>query len=222
MHALIIIKFLVKGSNFKMTLTTTLSAGMQKMDTNTLSEDQSKAAWVKVAENNNVLKCAQNYLQLSESFAQKAAEYVAPSMPLPADLAGVEHGVSVMCTAYAAAKSKQNAAVCDDIEKQIKSLSGFYQKKVAQAYFSASNILLDAHDSSAEILKMLVTNRDSLKELHLTWPTDEDDSNLPNFLEKVAMYERDSENSIHPEKRTVRVPLMGCLPSNFATRQRTA
>lgn len=205
-----------------MTLTTTLSAGMQKMDTNTLSEDQSKAAWVKVAENNNVLKCAQNYLKLSESFAQKAAEYVVPSMPLPADLAGVEHGVSVMCTAYAAAKSKQNAAVCADIEKQIKSLSGFYQKKVAQAYFSASNILLDAHDSSAEILKMLVTNRDSLKELHLTWPTDEDESNLPNFLEKVAMYERDSENSIYPEKRTVRVPLMGRLPSNFATRQRTA
>ena len=202
-----------------MTLTTTLSAGMQKMDTNTLSEDQSKAAWVKVAENNNVLKCAQNYLQLSESFAQKAAEHVAPSMPLPADLAGVEHGVSVMCTTYAAAKSKQNAAVCADIEKQIKSLSGFYQKKVAQAYFSASNILLDAHDSSAE---MLVTNRDSLKELHLTWPTDEDESNLPSFLEKVAMYERDLENSIYPEKRTVRVPLMGRLPSNFATRQRTA
>ncbi len=208
---------------------------MKQDDTSTIKNFQAEAGiqsdvlveptLAKVAENGDVLKCARNYLALCDALAQGKTVHskeVVLNAALPSDLKAVENGVLILCSVYVQARSMQRTDICADIQKELTDLSGFYQNKVAQAYFSASNILLDAWDFKTDVLKKMHQCRDDLQNMHFSWPTDEDKSDLSAFFKKVDMYNQCAELEVSPEKRTSQVPLQGVFSVNFASNQRCA
>ena len=95
--------------------------------------------------------------------------------------------------------------MCTDIDNQLKKLSGFYQEKLEDAYFSACNILFDASDMNPEELEQLVQSSSLLKEEYFSWPVTEDKTDLFAFFEKVDIYAQQFgvQNTVYPEKRSI-------------------
>ncbi len=181
-------------------------------------------SFLSAANNIAVLKCAQDYLALRNHFE---AEVVRRSQIKQAfvcqdnDLTRVENGVNVLCAVCA--HQMNNAALRQDVVGELNRLSGFYQRKVAEAYVSASIVVLDGEELSRQpsVLKKLVANRDSLQQLHYHWPSDKDESNLQAFYAKVDSYARllNGESCLYPEKKS---SFINNLPQNIAINQRTA
>ena len=183
----------------------------------------------RVFQNNNVLKCAQNYLELCSDLDKKASEYsvgFSKNTDLPTDLRSVENGVSVLCAAYAQASGNKNSEVCKDVADELTSLSSFYQEKVAEAYFSASNILLDAHDvaDKADVLDSLRQSRRSLQQVHAAWPTTKDDKSLTSFFEKVDYYGRQLgiDGRVYPKKKSEKMHVFSQISPQIAINARCA
>lgn len=177
-----------------------------------------------VMRNAHVLKAAQSYLLLRQDLAGEAEKKSLDcSYSISSELGQVEKGVSILCAAYMQGVETSNAEVCADIEGEVASLSGFYQKQVAEAYFSACNIVFDATDAAErpDLMKQLVSWRDSLQKLHFAWPTDTDESNMPRFNEKVDTYGRQLgiEGRVFPEWKK---SFNSILPSAVMIKERCA
>ncbi|MBE6450269.1 MAG: hypothetical protein E7013_06285 [Alphaproteobacteria bacterium] len=164
-----------------------------------------------VLQNDNVLACAKDYLQLCSNLPQEVLSRLTKkrvAYSLPSDVANVERGVGVLCVAYAVAKNNHDVEVSNDVENELKGLSTFYQEKVAQAYFSACNVLFDADDvaDKPEVLKQLQMTRDELQKVHFEWPDCSGKEDLTSFFEKVEMYGRQLgiEGRVQPEKKAER------------------
>ena len=156
---------------------------------------------VKVNQNNNIGKIAQEYLNLCGNLDKGVLQkdQLAKDISLPADLMAVEKGVAVLCDAYDCALKENKGNVCADIKEELKKMSGFYQEKVADAYFSACNILLDADGMDKNELKVLSRSCHSLQNVYDTYldcSFGKSENDLPNFFEKVDTYSRifDLEN----------------------------
>ena len=170
------------------------------------------SSFAQVVQNNDILACAKDYLQLCSNLPQEVSLRLgkkASVSSLPSDVVSVERGVGVLCAAYAVATNNHDKEVCNDVENELKALSTFYQGKVAQAYFSACNILLDADDVSdrPDILKLLKQSRNSLQQVHCAWPMAEEENTLTSFFEKVDFYGRQLgiDGRVYPEKKAEKV-----------------
>lgn len=168
-------------------------------------------SFAQVVQNDNMLICAKNYLQLCSNLSGEVSSRLnkkRPVLSLPSDVANVERGVGVLCAAYVVAKNNHNIEVSKDVENELKGLSGFYQEKVAQAYFSACNVLFDADEvaDKPEVLKQLQITRDELQKVHFNWPDCSENDSLTSFFEKVEMYGRQLgiEGKVQPEKKAER------------------
>ena len=176
----------------------------------------------KVSQNNCVLKTAQKYLNLCDNLDKGVLQQEQSSeiISLPADLMAVEQGVSVLCDVYACGLGTKQNDVCADIKNELKKMSGFYFEKVADAYFSASNILLDAQNVDKDELKQMAESCNSLKNVYLSWPIDENKSDLLAFFEKVDTYSHnfDVKNSLGSSKKVGRTNVADYM--NFSPYQR--
>ena len=176
----------------------------------------------KVNQNNCVLKTAQKYLNLCDNldkgiFQQEQSSEI---ISLPADLMAVEQGVSVLCDVYASDLGAKQKQVCADIKNELKKMSGFYFEKVADAYFSASNILLDAQNVDKDELNQLAQSCNSLKNVYLSWPMEENKSDLLAFFEKVDAYSHDFDikSSVGSSKKVGRTNVADYM--SFSLHQR--
>ena len=185
--------------------------------------------FVRVVQNDTILVCAKNYLDLCENLPQQVVSHSSQIRNvgnLPDDLLSVERGVEVLCAAYATASFNKNSEVCRDIEKELLSLSGFYQKQVASAYFSACNILLDADEvaDKPKVLKQLKESRDALQAVHYAWPMVDENDCLISFFEKVDFYgcQLGIDGRVHPEKKAEKVSVLSHFSPKIAINERCA
>ena len=185
--------------------------------------------FARVVQNDSVLSCAQNYLGLCENLPKRAVSHsfqIRNVGNLPDDLLAVERGVEVLCAAYETASFNQNSEICRDIEKELFSLSAFYQKQVANAYFSACNILLDADDAAdkPEILKQLKESRNALQAVHCAWPEVEEIYCPASFFEKVDAYGRQMgiDGRVYPEKKAEKMSVLSHFSPKIAINERCA
>ena len=170
----------------------------------------------KVNQNNCVLETAQKYLNLCNGLNNGVLQRdeLATKVSLPADLMAVEQGISVLCNVYECAMGTKQTDVCTDIEKELKKMSDFYFKKVAGAYFSAGNILLDAKGKAEakdefeslaqkDEIEPLAKSYNSLKNVYGCWPLTKCESDLLEFFEKVNSYSHnfDVENPVASSKK---------------------
>ena len=188
-----------------------------------------RSVFVDSIRNDAVLACAKNYLDLSENLHKKEKTYspeLLNAANLPEDLQQVERGVEILCATYVTAANNQTKEVCQDVERELNSLSSFYQHKVTQAYVSACNILLDADDmlERPEVLKQLKQSRDALQKMHYNWPVVDDDISLTHFFEKVDYYGRQLgiDGQVSPEKKSEKVFVLAHFSSKIARNERCA
>ena len=177
----------------------------------------------KVNQNNCVLERAQRYLDLCVDLDKCVLqqEQSVGKVSLPADLMAVEQGISVLCDVYACGIGAKQKDVRSDIKEELKKMSGFYFEKVADAYFSACNILLDAKDVDKDELKQIAKSCNSLKDVYLHWPMDESKSDVLAFFEKVNTYSHDFDigNSVGFSKKAKKMNNMTDY-MNFSSHQR--
>ena len=185
--------------------------------------------YARVIQNDAVLACAQNYLQLCENLPETADSHlikIANVGNLPDELLKVERGIEILCAAYTTALRNRNTEVCNDVEQELRSLSGFYQKQVAQAYFSASNILLDADEvaNKPDILKQLKHSRNALQEVHYAWPENAQDKELTSFFEKVEAYgcQLGIDGRVYPEKKAEKLHILSHFSPKMTINERCA
>lgn len=174
-----------------------------------------------VIRNDCVCEVAQKYLELCESMdnGELQKEQILNKVSLPADLMAVEKGVEILVKAYDNALQNSDVAVCADIKDELKSMSEFYLEKVSDAYFSASNILLDASAVEESQLEQFKNSCNSLKSIYLSWPFSENKSDVGAFFEMVDKYSKNAENSTHCSKHAGRSNNVSDY-MNFSSHQR--
>ena len=142
-------------------------------------------------ESSAVLSCAQRYVNLCENFDEQVkvrATSKVSCYPLPADLQKIEEGINILCVGYE--QLPENSGIRQDVRNSILSLSSIYERKTADAYFSACCVILNAHEiaDKPDILKQLVDCRDNLQKLHSEWPFKSRTVNLSSFKQLVEVF----------------------------------
>lgn len=191
-----------------------------------LSENDSFYLLNRVAENFAVLQCSKKYLALCTDFDKQVPARLSLKSSyqrLPADLQKIEDGIDVLCVAYAQALKNADFITQNNIRTSILSLSSIYENKTAEAYFSATSVVLDAYEvaDKPEVLKQLVDCRNSLQKLHSEWPIESGVANLSLFNKKVELYGKQIgiNGQLEPEKV---LSSSTVLPQNFISHVRCA